>query len=297
VTCTLWFIGVSTRQSLVNKAFPIWMDDLGFDVRLVGRDLPLDAAAETYRKLVIGLSTSDDAVGAVITSHKVGLLRDAGDLIDQLDPLAAECGEVNSLRRGDGSLAGFARDPVSVGRIVDEIWPDGDHVVCLGAGGTAIALGRHLLARPAAPVQLTFTDRTEAAGAHLRGVLGPWVSARGARLDVHIGEGPWDRLVQPSPLRTLVVNATGMGKDRPGNPVSTDVHFPEGAVVWELNYRGELTMLGQARRCGAQAYDGWQLFCHGWAAALGPIFDLTDEPGTARRFTELADPLRDGRGG
>ncbi len=102
----------------------------------------------------------------------MALVRAAGDLIDRMDPLAAECGEVNALRREGGALAGFARDPVSVGRVVDEIWPEGDHVVCLGAGGTAIALGRHLLARPAAPNRLTFTDRIGMAGEHLRAVLG-----------------------------------------------------------------------------------------------------------------------------
>jgi hypothetical protein len=39
-------------------------------------------------------------------------------------------------------------------------------------------------------------------------------------------------------------------------------------------------------------HDGWSLFCHGWAAALGPILDLPDEVATARRFAELATPLR-----
>ncbi len=89
------------------------------------------------------------------------------------------------------------------------------------------------------------------------------------------------------------MNATGLGKDRPGSPLSTDVDFPAGTVIWELNYRGDLTMLRQARRCKAQVFDGWQLFCHGWAAALAPILDLTDEVGTARRFADLAAALRE----
>jgi len=270
------------------------MGDLGLDVHLVGRDVPLAAPGEVYRALVTELAGSDDVLGAVITSHKVALLREAGDLVDWLDPLAAECGEVNALRRGAGGLAGFARDPVSVGRVVDEIWPDGEQVVCLGAGGSAIALGRHLLARPVPRARLVFADRSSAAGRHLQAVLGPWAESRRVRLEVHLGAGPWDHLVVSGPAGTLVVNATGLGKDGPGSPLSPIVEFPPVAVIWDLNYRGDLAMLRQARRAhaGLVVHDGWHLFCHGWAAALGPILDLSNQVDTAGRFAELAAPLR-----
>ncbi|MFF5079986.1 shikimate dehydrogenase family protein [Actinoplanes sp. NPDC000266] len=289
---TVWFVGVTTGQSLINKTFPLWMKDLGHDVRLVGHDLPLDAPAARYRALLTALRADGDALGAVITSHKVAVVREAGDLIDTLDPLAVECGEVSALRRDGGKLAGFARDPLSIGRVVDEIWPEGDHVLCLGAGGSAIALGRHLLSRPSPPAGLIFTDRDEAAARHLRNVLDPWAERRRVRLDVHIGPGPWDPLVTTA---TLVVNATGLGKDRPGSPLSPTAGFPAGAVVWDLNYRGDLALLRQARtRPDVTAHDGWSLFCHGWAAALGPILDLPNEPATAHRFTELAASLHRG---
>ncbi|MFF5294118.1 shikimate dehydrogenase family protein [Paractinoplanes globisporus] len=280
------------------------MSDVGRDIRLVGRDLPVGAAAESYRALVSELKAAADVLGAVITSHKVAVVRAADDLIDSLDPVAVECGEVNALRREGTFLRGFARDPMSVGRVVDEIWPRGEHVVCLGAGGSAIALGRHLLSRPEPP-SLVFADRSAAAAAHLESVL---ASRTGVRSDgsgsveaasavVHVGPGPWDELVAGSPPGTLVVNATGLGKDRPGSPLSAEADFPRDAVLWELNYRGDLALLRQAERQGVERHDGWQLFCHGWAAALGPILDLPDEAATARRFAELAAPLRPRTGG
>jgi shikimate 5-dehydrogenase len=268
------------------------MDELGLDLRLVGRDLPLDASDDAYRELVAELVRSSDVVGAVITSHKLRLLRAAGDLIGSLDPLAEECGEVNALRKDGGRLAGFARDPVSVGRVVDEIWPEGAHVVCLGAGGTAVALGRHLLARPVPPPKVVFADRNAAAAAHLREVLGGWASGRTA-VEVLVGDGTWDALVAASPPGTLVVNATGLGKDAPGCPVSAAVRFPRGATVWDLNYRGDLAMLRYARRDGLVPHDGWSLFNHGWAAALGPILALPDDAGTARRFARVTAHLHD----
>jgi len=288
MTATLWFIGVSTGRSLVNAAFPLWMGDLGREIRLVGRDLPPGSPPESYRALVAGLRADPSAVGAVITTHKVAVARAAGDLIDSLDPLAAECGEVNSLLRTPRGLAGFARDPLSIGRVVDEIWPRGDEVTCLGAGGSAIALGRHLMTRPEPPARLVFADRDESAAGHLRAVLSPWSD----RIAVRVGPGPWDELVAAAPPGALVVNATGLGKDRPGSPLTAGAGFPPAAVVWELNYRGDLALLRQARERGVDAYDGWNLFCHGWAAALGPILGLPDEAATARRFAELAGPLR-----
>jgi shikimate 5-dehydrogenase len=292
VASTVWFIGVSTGQSLVNEAFPLWMGDLGLAVRLVGRDLPLAAPRAAYRALIAELAGGHDVLGAVVTSHKVAVLREAGDLIGWLDPLAAECGEVNALRREIGGLAGFARDPVSIGRVVDEIWPDGEQVVCLGAGGSAIALGRHLLARPVPPVRLVFTDRSGTAGRHLQGVLGPWARRRRVRLEVQVGAGPWDQVVTSSPRGTLIVNATGLGKDTPGSPVSPVAEFPPDCLVWDLNYRGDLAMLRLARAHGGVAvHDGWQLFCHGWAAALGPILDQPDEANLAERFAALTAHL------
>lgn len=292
----LWFVGVTTGQSLIHQAFPLWMRAYERDIRLKGRDVPLGSPPDAYRALVHELASDADVAGAVITAHKVALFRAARQVFWSLDELAVECGEVNAIRSGRHGLEGFARDPVSVGWEVERIWPDGDHVACLGAGGTAIALGRHLLGRPTPPGRIVFTDRAAQAAAHLRAALEPRAAARGVDLVVHVGPGPWDEIVAASPPGALVVNATGLGKDLPGTPVSADARYPAGCVVWELNYRGDLSMLrlahDQARDRGLRVHDGWGLFCNGWAAALGPILGLPDEASTGQRFAALAAHLR-----
>ncbi len=286
---TVWFVGVSTAGSLIHRAMPRWRPLLGGDVTVRGRDLPLDAPSGAFRSLLDQLRGDGEARGAVVTSHKIALYRAAGDLFAGLDELAVACGEVNAVRRTSGGLVGFARDPVSVGRVVDRIWPagTGNEVVCLGAGGTAVALGRHLLARRRAP-HLVFADRRSEAAAHLRDRLGREVTTR-------VGLGPWDSLVAGARPGTLVVNATGMGKDRPGAPVSPRARFPPDAVVWELNYRGDLPLLAQARTQHVAVHDGWSLFCEGWAAALAAVLDL-DDAGLGDRFEQAAAPLRPGPG-
>ena len=66
--------------------------------------------------------------------------------------------------------------------------------------------------------------------------------------------------------------------------------FPEGGVAWELNYRGDLVFLDQARRqqaarAASQVEDGWTYFLHGWTQVIAEVFHLefpTSGPGFDR---------------
>jgi shikimate 5-dehydrogenase len=111
-----------------------------------------------------------------------------------------------------------------------------------------------------------------------------------------VGNRPWDDLVAEAPPGSLIVNATGLGKDRPGSPITGRARFPPRSVVWELNYRGDLEFyqhaLAQAESSALQVHDGWQLFCHGWAAALTAVLGLPDDDDLGDRFAQAAQTLR-----
>lgn len=77
-----------------------------------------------------------------------------------------------------------------------------------------------------------------------------------------------DALLAACPPGTLVVNATGLGKDAPGSPLRAPI-FPAAAIAWDLNDRGDLLLLDQARGAGITAVDGWRYFPHGWLADAG----------------------------
>jgi shikimate 5-dehydrogenase len=289
----VWFVGVSTGGSLIHRALPLWRDLLPSECAIRGIDLDLDARDEAYLGLVERLRAEDGAAGAVVTAHKLRLFAAARSELADLDPIALACEEVNAIRRAGLTLRAYARDPVSVGRVVDRIWPEGEgDVICLGAGGTAVALSHHLREKRGSP-RFVCAERDEAALARLARL------ARGP-IAAHLGEGPWDDIVAAAPPRSLIVNATGLGKDRPGAPTSDRVTFPRRAVVWELNYRGNLRFLRQARaQAGAaelSVHDGWRLFCHGWAAALGAVLDIGDDPELGERFVDAARPIRPGLG-
>src|SRR5262245_48433727 len=121
---TVWFVGVSTAGSLVHRAMEQWRPIVG-EVTVAGRDLPLDAPDAAFRALLDELGRDAGAAGAVVTSHKVAVFRAGRDRFARLDDVALACGEVNAVRRTPNRLLGFARDPVSVGRVVDRIWPAG----------------------------------------------------------------------------------------------------------------------------------------------------------------------------
>ena len=90
---------------------------------------------------------------------------------------------------------------------------------------------------------------------------------------------------------SVVVNATGLGKDAPGSPLSEAVQFPSGAYVWDFNYRGELLFLEQARRQQRRRAltieDGWIYFVHGWTRVIAEVFDL-EIPTEGPQFDELS---------
>ena len=283
---TVKFIGVSTAGSLIHEVFPRWARALGLDgaVCVVGVDVPRDAPPDRFRALLREIRDDADCLGAVITSHKTALYRDARDEFAFLDPLASACREINSVRNAEGRLHGHARDPISVGRVVDAIWPDLDaDLLCLGSGGTAIALARHLLGRGQRG-RLSFLDRDPAQAEHFAAILAD------PRIEAVAAQGPYDELVAAARPGTLVVNATGAGKDREGSPVTDAVRFPDACVFWDLNYRGDLRMLAAARaqaeapERGLRAHDGRSLFCHGWAAALTAVLGLPEDPDLAASF-------------
>jgi shikimate dehydrogenase len=84
-----------------------------------------------------------------------------------------------------------------------------------------------------------------------------------------------------------------MGKDRPGTPVAPDARFPEDAAVWELNYRGELEFLRQARaQPGLLVEDGWRYFIYGWTAVMEEVFQRPIGEGDVDRLGEIAEFAR-----
>lgn len=87
-----------------------------------------------------------------------------------------------------------------------------------------------------------------------------------------------DAVMQCLKPYSLVVNATGLGKDAPGSTITDDGIFPENSLIWEINYRGELDFMHQSIRQKEKRNlyieDGWIYFIHGWTQVVGEVFDI-----------------------
>ena len=295
---TMYFIGVSTAQSSIMKLFPAWSEVLGLDAELRGYDAPLRAEDEIYRRVVDHILADDLARGALVTTHKIDLLNACRDRFDRLDAFAELCGEVSCISKENASLVGHAKDPITSTlawrAFVPEGWFAGDaEVLCLGAGGAAVAISVALasLDDPAdRPATMHVVNVPEAGFKHLEQVHGRVDTDIEFRYHAHAEPRANDALLAELPPGSVVINATGMGKDRPGSPLTDRARFPERGIVWELNYRGELEFLHQARRQrdarSLTVEDGWTYFLHGWTQVIAEVFDidLTDE-----QFAALAD--------
>ena len=211
-------------------------------------------------------------------------------------------------------VAGAAADAESPTSAWFRARPGADAVI-LGAGGAGLACAVALLgsvrsATAASPRRIVLVDTSQAAAAHTAAVLREAVAARaGDSLSVLEGEGLPScakvggicvvlaasqsassmiarEAVQQAGAGSLVVNATGMGKDTPGCPVPMDTAWPAGCIVWELNYRGPRQFLNLALAQappGSLIMDGRRLLHTGWtrtASALARALALSKPAAT-----------------
>lgn len=297
-----YFVGVSTSASTIMRLFPRWARVLDIDAEVVGRDIEIGSPPDLIRRVVAEVASDSRARGGLVTTHKIAVFDHARDLFADVDRYARLCGEISCLSRRGESLVGHAKDPVTAARALDEI-VDPDRfstekpdVLCLGAGGAGLAITLALRQRVDPPRHVTLTDTDRARLAAAAATHARIDSPVSVRTELVSEPAQTDRLVAGLAPGSLVINATGMGKDRPGSPISDGVRLPEHGVVWELNYRGPLDFLRQARDQAAArsltVADGWHYFLHGWAEHLAEVYQLRLSADQFARLTAVAEPLR-----
>lgn len=298
---TFYFIGVTTGSSSIMKVFPAWAEHLGLDADIRGIDLPIDDKPENYRAVVDFLKHDPLSLGSLVTTHKLNLYKASGDLFDQVGSDTEVLDEVSSISKRGTELWGHAMDPVTCGLSLEAIVDDsywsrtGGELLLLGAGGSSLALTLYLHRRALAghdvPSRVVVTNRRPGRLEEMQEVH--------RRLDIAI---PVEYHLAPTadlndarvvalPAESVVANATGLGKDRPGSPLTNSVVFPLRSTAWDFNYRGDLVFLDQARAQvdsrGVNVVDGWTYFIHGWTRVIAQVFDI-DIPTAGPAFADLS---------
>lgn len=283
---TMYFVGVTTGSSSIMRVFPVWAKELGLDAVIKGIDMPIHAPAEEYRRVVEFIRDDPLSLGALVTTHKIDMYNAASDLFDYLDPYAQRFGELSSISKKDGKLCAHAKDPISSGLALDSFVPKdhwiktGAQACVLGAGGSALSISAYLgnEERHGAdvPSRIHLDNRSAPRLAEAVRVL----EYLNVPMSYHMCREPVlnDKIVESLPAGSLVINATGLGKDRPGSPLTDACRFPENGIVWELNYRGSLEFLHQAEaQQGSRSLtieDGWTYFIHGWTQVIAEVFHI-----------------------
>jgi shikimate dehydrogenase len=303
---TLYFIGVTTTKSSIMNVFPLWAKSLGLhDAVIKGIDIEIHAKPEVYKEVVNFIKQDELSLGALVTTHKIDLYDAAKDLFEYLDPYARMFGELSSISKKDGKLCGHAKDPISSGLSLEAFIPSnywrnyGGEVYLMGAGGSAIAMSSYLLDKDKGdniPSKLIVSNRSQPRLLEIEKIvknINPDVPAE-FHLTPEAKQN--DELLSSLKPYSLVVNATGLGKDRPGSPLTEACEFPEHSLIWEINYRGDLLFMHQALKQkpakNLHVEDGWTYFIHGWTQVIAEVFhiDMTEE--LVRECSKIANDQR-----
>jgi shikimate 5-dehydrogenase len=285
---TLYFIGVTTGQSSIMRVFPAWAKHLGLrDAAITGVDFPLHADPAAYRAAVAFIKQDKLSLGALVTTHKIDLFAACRDQFDEIDPHALLMDETSCLSKRGGGLVCHAKDPISSGLALDGFLGEryfarsGAEVFSMGAGGSTIALTWHLMRRERGadvPRRIVVSDRSRErldAIARIHREI-----ASDVPIEYVLAANPTtnDAVLAGLAPRSLAINATGLGKDMPGSPLTGDAVFPENGIAWDLNYRGDLVFPNQARRQaatrGLRVENGWTYFIHGWTQVIAEVFHI-----------------------
>ena len=303
---TFYFVGVTTTKSSIMKVFPLWMEALERpDIVMEGVDHALHDDPEAYRQAVAQIKYDPLSLGALVTSHKISLLEAAEDMFDVLHSSATITGEVSCISKRNGQLVGHAKDPLTGGMSLDAVLGNryfertGGHVLNFGAGGSGKAIALHLIQKdnPAdRPERFVMINRSEPRLAKFKEMVESLDT--NIQFEYILNNDPKrnDEILASMPEGSVVINATGLGKDLPGSPVTDAGLFPRKGVAWEINYRGDLDFWHQAKAQeesrGVLVEDGWLYFLHGWTQHIAEVLHINIDEQIFNKLAQIAEDLR-----
>lgn len=303
---SFYFIGVTTTKSSIMKLFPLWMEALGYpEIKIYPCDLKIHDEPSNYMRAVAQIKYDDGCYGALVTTHKMDLYSAAKDMFEYFDPYALLLDEISCISKNNGRLEGHAKDPITSGASYDHFIEKGYYaktganVLIFGAGGSSIATILHLINKKDKadrPDKIIVINRSQPRLDHLYQILKKVKTDIKIELICNSDPKQNDKVMGSLPNYSLVINATGMGKDTPGSPITDDGLFPENGWAWEFNYRGELDFMHQAERQknsrGLKVEDGWIYFIHGWTQVIFQALHIEMTPEIFERLKKIANSIR-----
>ena len=291
------FLGVSTGSSAVNLLFPRWCEVLGVDWTLEGVDLPIGSDPGQYRNFGFNARRPDNRCIDNFTQGSCLRRRE--------QPSRPSRAFVRGVRRS-GSIAsrwkefwwGGVSDVASGGEILkslfsSEQWLSGQReVLIIGGGGAGLAAAWNIAVNGIGSARrILIVEHSLERSSKIQDLVANWPTK--CRVDVLSGSGSGDLDVVTSfSDGSLIINASGVGKDQPGSPVSDSVVFPLASTFWEFNYRGDLPLMHRAylqeRFPRTKVEDGKRYFATGWSVVMSKVAGRAWSPSIAESFELVA---------
>lgn len=302
---TMYFIGVTTGSSSIMRVFPKWAEALGLkDAVIKGMDFQPHSDPALYREAVEFIKNDPLSLGALVTTHKIDLYNACKDMFDYLDPFATQLGELSSISKKDGKLCGHAKDPITSGLALENFVPenywkdyDGD-VLILGAGGSALSMSVYFTQEKFGdnvPKHIIIANRSQPRLDSAKKILEHVNPKTTFEFKLSPTPADNDKILASLKPHSVIVNATGLGKDGPGSPLTDACEFPQDSLVWELNYRGERLFLhqaeAQAEKKNLHVEAGWVYFIHGWTQVIAEVFHIDNILKDVPRLSEIAQNI------
>jgi len=230
-----------------------------------------DVGAEALAEAVVGVRALGLTQIAVSIPHKEAMLA----LVDEVDPVAAKIGAVNTVTRDGDRLLGSNTDWIGALRALErESSIEGRRAAVLGAGGTARAVVHGLRERGA---EVFVLNRTVERADALARDLG---AAHAGGLD------------ELGPLAPdLLVNTTSVGLGESRSPVPREA-LPEGLIALDAVYEPEQTqLLRDVVSRGGRAIGGKWMLVHQAVEQLRIWTGLLPDPPGDAAFEAVADVM------
>jgi shikimate dehydrogenase len=253
-------IGCPLAHSISPAFQQAALDHLRIDARYELWETEREALAER----VAGIRRPD-CLGANITVPYKELVV---PMLDEIDPLAARIGAVNTIVNRNGRLCGYNTDMTGFARALREeggFDPSGAHVVLLGAGGAGRAATMALVQAKAASVTIAdlIPERAE--------TLVEDLGRQGETPLRGLAPGE-DNLAAATKKCQLLVNCTPIGmrhsKEEHDLPMPAEPIHPDMLVVDIIYNPLETRLLAEARRRGARTLGGLPMLVYQGAASF-----------------------------
>ncbi|MEK6646344.1 MAG: shikimate dehydrogenase [Candidatus Firestonebacteria bacterium] len=297
-----YFIGVTTEKSSIMKIFPKWIEFLKLDNCIIkGVNFKPHDEAGAYRKIVEYIKNDKHSFGALVTTHKIDLLKSCYDLFEELDYYAQVMGEISCISKCDGKLIGHAKDPITSGLALEKFLPkdywlkNKSEVFVIGAGGSSIAITSYLMNKERGinkPSKIIISNRSSGRLEEIQKIHKKLMSDVSCEYYLTPIPQDNDKILNSLKPYSLVINATGLGKDAAGSPITDNAIFPENGIAWDFNYRGNLIFLDKARAQQEEKKlhieDGWVYFIYGWTKVIAEVFHI-EIPSAGEKFNKICE--------